>query len=36
VHLPHIGILVSLAFIAGTLALTTVASLARTRFAPPR
>ncbi len=35
-HLPHIGILVSLAFIAGTLALTTVASLARTRFAHPR
>jgi tellurite resistance protein TerC len=33
VHLPHIGILASLAFIAGTLLLTTVASLVRTRLA---
>jgi tellurite resistance protein TerC len=33
VQLPHIGILASLAFIAGTLLLTTVASLARTRLA---
>jgi tellurite resistance protein TerC len=36
VHLPHIGILVSLGFIAGTLLVTTVASLAVTRLAPPR
>jgi tellurite resistance protein TerC len=33
VHLPEIGILASLGFIAGTLLLTTVASLARTRLA---
>ena len=33
VHLPHIGILASLAFIAATLAVTTVASLARARSA---
>jgi tellurite resistance protein TerC len=33
VHLPEIGILASLSFIAGTLVLTTVASLARTRLA---
>jgi tellurite resistance protein TerC len=36
VHLPHIGILVSLGFIAGTLLVTTVASLAVTRLARPR
>jgi tellurite resistance protein TerC len=33
VHLPEIGILVSLGFIAGTLVLTTIASLARSRLA---
>ena len=32
VHLPEIGILASLAFIAGTLLLTTIASLARARL----
>jgi tellurite resistance protein TerC len=32
VHLPEIGILASLSFIAGTLVVTTVASLARTRM----
>jgi tellurite resistance protein TerC len=35
-HLPDIGILASLTFIAGTLVVTTVASLARSRIVPPR
>ena len=34
VHLPEIGILGSLTFIAATLILTTIASLARTRLGP--
>jgi tellurite resistance protein TerC len=36
VHLPHIGILASLAFIAFTLMVTTLASLARTRLVSDR
>ena len=36
VQLPEIGILASLAFIAGTLLLTTIASLARARLASSR
>jgi tellurite resistance protein TerC len=34
VHLPEIGILLSLSFIAGTLVLTSIASLVRSRLSP--